>query len=167
MTRKIALIMAAVVLLVSPMAGNGQAAIAGLANNQWPDVQSVAVGQDHSCALTAYGGVKCWGDNGRNEGTWGDGIMTNETEVGLIASAYSDLPNADARFDNFKVSCLTQGEPWAVTSAPGATANIGPDLIPVNGWADRLTGPAWLRRLPGLDGWHSEAISCKAAGSSG
>lgn len=51
--------------------------------------------------------------NGTILGTWSDGAITGDSGTGLIVSSYSDLANADAHFDNFRVtglgSSLTEG----------------------------------------------------------
>lgn len=44
--------------------------------------------------------------NGTILGTWVDGNITGATNSGLIVSSYSDLDNAEARFDNFSVTGL-------------------------------------------------------------
>jgi alpha-tubulin suppressor-like RCC1 family protein len=31
------------------------------------EVSSIAVGQQHACAIDIHGALRCWGDNGRNQ----------------------------------------------------------------------------------------------------
>jgi alpha-tubulin suppressor-like RCC1 family protein len=46
-------------------------------------IVAIAAGQDHSCALTNYGGVKCWGSNANRK--LGDGTNTNRlTPVDVV-----------------------------------------------------------------------------------
>lgn len=46
-------------------------------------IVAIAAGQDHSCALTNYGGVKCWGSNANRK--LGDGTSTNRlTPVDVV-----------------------------------------------------------------------------------
>jgi hypothetical protein len=40
-------------------------------------------------------------------GSWNDSSILGETYVGLVNMTYSDLSNADARFDNFQVTRLS------------------------------------------------------------
>jgi hypothetical protein len=42
--------------------------------------------------------------NGTVLGSWSDSAITGLTGVGLAVSSYSNRPNADARFDNFRVA---------------------------------------------------------------
>ena len=44
--------------------------------------------------------------NGTILGTWSESTITGDSGTGLIVSSYSDLANADAHFDNFRVTGL-------------------------------------------------------------
>ena len=68
--------------------------------------------------------------NGSALGTWFDPTIVGETSVGLIVSSYDDRPNADARFDNFKVT--RYGPFMSVTTADRDTT-VGPAHPPEDG----------------------------------
>jgi uncharacterized repeat protein (TIGR01451 family) len=46
--------------------------------------------------------------NGSRQGTWADTKTSGLTNVGLVNAPYSNLANADARFDNFKVKLMPE-----------------------------------------------------------
>jgi alpha-tubulin suppressor-like RCC1 family protein len=103
--------------------------------------------------VTRQGNSITLGINGQDIRTEVDGRFPDYTGVGLIVISYSDLPNADARFDNFKVSCLTPEGPAAMTNAPAPPASTTPDLIQVDGAPDQPSVQTWRRWLPGRIGW--------------
>jgi len=83
--------------------------------------------------------------NGAYLGSWYDGAISGLTEVGVISSPYSDQAVSDARFDNFKVTRLTNTESSgyqqaqrlaapAVAGQRSAEENAG--LIRLPSWQD-------------------------------
>ena len=59
--------------------------VAGLSNG----VAAIAVGWYHTCALTAVGGIKCWGDN--EYGQLGDGTTTHRRMPVEVAGLSSNV----------------------------------------------------------------------------
>jgi hypothetical protein len=82
--------------------------------------------------------------NGTVLGTWLDETITGASGSGLIVSSYSDLGNAEARFDNYQVT-----EAGSVTNAL-ATEQACPPQQPV-----QFSGPSVRDALP----TNNEAIS--------
>jgi hypothetical protein len=66
--------------------------------------------------------------NGIQLGTWYDGTVTGPTWTGVMASPYSDVPSADARFDNFSVATIPTGS-TALPTGLTETAVCSPDGV--------------------------------------
>lgn len=73
----------------------------------------VAAGPDHTCALTAAGGVKCWGSN--QSGALGDGTTTAslvaQDPVGMRSGARWVTVGGTGGLDDFSCAVTTEGLP--------------------------------------------------------
>lgn len=88
-------------------------------------VRAVALGENHTCALTAVGGVKCWGDN--RYGQLGDGTICD----GAVANGCSAARGKSAPVD---VTGMTSG---VRAIAAGASFTCGmTDAGTVRCWGD-------------------------------
>jgi len=57
--------------------------IAAAKDDRLQDIQQIATGYSHACALTTPGGVKCWGNN--DYGQVGDGGTWKTTPSAVVA----------------------------------------------------------------------------------
>ncbi len=89
---------------------------------------AIAVGYQHTCALTTAGGVECWGDN--RAGELGDGTAGfADTPVNVIGyGTYPPTltPTYTPTVTPSNTSTLTPS--WTFTSTPTATASYSPTL---------------------------------------
>jgi uncharacterized repeat protein (TIGR01451 family) len=83
--------------------------------------------------------------NGRVLGTWTDGTITGLTSSGLASWAYSDVPNADARFDNFRVTSLAGSGNVATQTMNSQNAEPGnSQTTPLDRMPKLNRRPNWL-----------------------
>ncbi len=105
-------------------------------------VQAIAAGGGHSCALTAAGGVLCWGDNRSGQlgdGTWGetDGIRPAPVQVigmgsGVSAIAAGGLHTC-ALMSTGNVKCWGNNESGQVGDGTNQSRNVPADATDLSG----------------------------------
>jgi alpha-tubulin suppressor-like RCC1 family protein len=81
-------------------------AAGGLSPSATPTITAVAVGADHTCALTSSGGVECWGDN--YHGTLGDGTADERGGPVTVSGLRSGV-QAIATGDYFSCALTDEG----------------------------------------------------------
>ncbi len=121
------------------------------------DISALAVGQNHTCALTRSGGVKCWGRN--HVGQLGDGSNTNRTTPADVSGLGAGVI-AIAAGDNHTCAITTGGgvKCWGENAAGQLGDNTTTDRskpINVNGLNSGVTAIA--------AGWRH---TCAVAGGS-
>ncbi len=113
----------------TPAAQTAPAAVQGLS----PGVSSVAAGGNHSCAIDAAGGVKCWGNN--SHGQLGSGSATDSSTpvqvVGLASGTralFLSTYYSCALLDSGTVTCWGGGNlpagPVPFTNVPRAVVGL-------------------------------------------
>ncbi|GAP12416.1 protein containg conserved repeat domain [Longilinea arvoryzae] len=104
-------------------------------------------GSSNHLMVTRNGNQITLGINGSVLGTWTDGRVSGLTGVGLFIIPYSNMPNADVRYDNFSVRLLpggslsaletTQSEAAPGLSSPNFTGYLQ-ELLPDSAQTDDL-----------------------------
>lgn len=120
-------------------------------------ITSVSAGGYHTCAVTASGGAKCWGNN--FAGQLGDGTLTSRatpTNVLGLESGVSSISSGEfhtcARMVDFTVKCWGQ-RPEPPTQVPGLT---GVTEIEAGGLGYQtlgLTASGSVKCWSQLEGW--------------
>jgi alpha-tubulin suppressor-like RCC1 family protein len=128
-------------------------------------VASVALGDDHACAVRADGGVYCWGGNGA--GQLGDGTKQSRATPAPVLSAPGGAPLAGARAvgGGSLFSCALAGEGEVLCWGYNRHGQLGDGTFDEG----RLT-PAAVLTAPGgaplvaRDVDHGHAMSCALVG---
>lgn len=119
-TGRLLLLLAAVLLFMPPLPAFATQAPTAIANNEVPvetgaewlsNINAIDAGDDHTCAVTAAGGVKCWGNN--EYGQLGDGTTTNRNTPVFVAGLATGVTAVSAG------GGITGSHTCAVTDAGG------------------------------------------------
>jgi alpha-tubulin suppressor-like RCC1 family protein len=143
----------------------GGATPAPVLGNARLDVASIAAGEDHACALTVEGKLKCWGDN--DHGQVGDGSTTaplypiDVLGFGLVTEDHHAVSVAGGQFHSCAATSDGEVHCWGDNGSGqlgNGTTTPSPIAVPVSGLDDAVAVAAGIGHSCALR--ESGQVSC-------